>query len=208
MLSSISRVPSALFGCILLGACGMTSGTSSQPTLSQDTGTARPANLLVPAAFPQQSFTAYITGYSYWDNTPVGSAAIALPVVHNSAGGQGTYNDPITLAVGHSINGGVSKPDVPAGTRFYLERLQKYAIVEDVCGDGATPQNGPCHTGHEGHPWFDLYIGGAKVTAQTAAACARSITDLQTVIMNPLPTLPVAAGEVTDSTCKTLAQAN
>jgi hypothetical protein len=190
-----------LLGSLLLGACTSASGSA----LSQTAPAASPVAALAGAK-QAQSFTAYITGYSYWDNTPVGSAQIALPVVHQEAGGKGTFADPITLAVGHSIRGGQSTPDVPAGTRFYIERLQKYAIVEDVCGDGPTPQNGPCHSGHAGHPWFDLYVGGEKVTAQTAAACARSITDLQAVIMNPAPNLPVSAGAVTESSCRALAQ--
>ncbi|HVZ01033.1 MAG TPA: hypothetical protein VHA35_16115 [Dongiaceae bacterium] len=201
-MSTKARIGYALFGSLLLAAC-----TSSGSALSQNAGSTSPTAALA-AAKQAERFTAYITGYSYWDNTPVGSAQIALPVVHDAAGGQGTYADPITLAVGHSIRGGRSTPDIPAGTRFYLERLQKYAIVEDVCGDGPTPQNGPCHTGHGGYPWFDIYIGGEKLNAQTAAACARSITDLQPVVINPAPNLPVSAGAVTDSSCKTLAQSN
>ena len=193
---SKTRIVCTLLGGLLLGACGATSASSQS------------AHSLVSASATEQTMTAYITGYSYWDNTPPGSGAIAFPVVHRSAGGQGTYDDPITLAVGHSIIGSSEIPDVPAGTRFYIERLKKYAVVEDVCGDGPNPQSGPCHTGHDGHPWFDLYIGGEKTTAQTTTACARSITDLQTVIMNPAPNLPVAAGAVTDSACKALAQAN
>jgi len=203
-MSSKSRIAYALFGSLLLAACGTSSGSA----LSQNASTGGPVVSLAAAKQPE-AITAYITGYSYWDNTPVGSAQIALPVLHASAGGQGTFADPITLAVGHSITGGRSTPDVPAGTRFYIERLRKYAIVEDVCGDGDTPQNGPCHTGYEGHPWFDVYVGGEKVTAQTAAACARSITDVQAVIVNPAPNLPVDAGEVADSSCrKTVAQLN
>lgn len=199
-----SRTGFALVGGILLAACGTPSGSA----LSENASAVRLSNTLTASKQQPQRFTAYITGYSYWDNTPVGTAQIALPVVHDEAGGQGTYDDPITLAVGHSISGGRSTPDVPAGTRFYLERLQKYAIVEDVCGDGARPQNGPCHTGHDGHPWFDIYVGGEKVTAETAAACARSITDLQPVIINPAPNLPVSAGTVTESSCKAIAQLN
>lgn len=204
-MSSKSRIGLALLGGLLLAACG----TTSNSALSENASAVRLSNSLAAAKQAPQRFTAYITGYSYWDNTPVGTGAIALPVVHNSAGGKGTYADPITLAVGHSISGGRSTPDVPAGTRFYIERLQKYAIVEDVCGDGDRPQNGPCHTGHEGHPWFDIYVGGETSNAETAAACARSITDLQAVIINPAPNLPVSAGAVADSTCrKTLAQVN
>jgi hypothetical protein len=150
----------------------------------------------------EQRMKVYLTGYSYWDNTPPGSAAISKPVVHNRAGGTGTFNDPITIAVGHSIIGGVQTLDYPAGTRFYIERLRKYAIVEDVCGDGARPQNGPCHTGYKGHPWLDIYVGGATVTSKATTSCARRITALQNIIINPRPDYPVFKGEVVDSGCK------
>ncbi len=149
----------------------------------------------------EHTFTAYITGYSFWDNTPPGSAAIARPVVHRSAGGKGTYKDPITIAVGHSIVRSRQTLDFPAGTRFYLKRLRKYAIVEDVCGDGPRPQNGPCHTGRNGRPWMDIYVGGRGHSAGTADACSRRITAVHTVIMNPAPGYPVVPGELTESGC-------
>ena len=91
-------------------------------------------------ASAEQQFNAFLTGYSYWDNTPRESSQIARPEVHRQAGGSGTYRDPVTLAVGHVKHGGRSVMDFPAGTRFYIPRLQKYAIVEDLCGDGNTPQ--------------------------------------------------------------------
>lgn len=150
----------------------------------------------------EQRMTAYLTGYSYWDNTPPGSAAISKPVIHNRAGGTGTYANPITIAVGHTIIGRRQTLDYAPGTRFYIERLRKYAIVEDVCGDGNTPQAGPCHTGYQGHPWLDLYIGGARADSSVTNACARNITALQTIIINPGRDYPVHAGEVTDSGCQ------
>ncbi|GKY88056.1 hypothetical protein [Sinisalibacter aestuarii] len=150
----------------------------------------------------EQRFTAFLTGYTYWDNTPPGSAAIARPVVHRRAGGTGTFKDPITIAVGHSIVGSRQTLDFPAGTKFYIESLRKYAIVEDVCGDGAQPQNGPCHSGKNGHPWLDLYLGGASASVQVATACANRITRLQTLVINPGPDYPVAPGEVVDSGCR------
>ena len=150
----------------------------------------------------EQRMTAYLTGYSYWDNTPPGSAAISKPVIHNRAGGTGTYANPITIAVGHTIIGSRQTLDYAPGTRFYIERLRKYAIVEDVCGDGNTPQAGPCHTGYQGRPWLDLYIGGARADSSVTNACARNITALQTIIMNPSRDYPVHAGEVTDSGCQ------
>jgi hypothetical protein len=150
----------------------------------------------------EQRFTAFLTGYTYWDNTPPGSAAIARPVIHRRAGGSGTYRDPITIAVGHKIEGSRQTLDFPAGTKFYIESLRKYAIVEDVCGDGAKPQNGPCHTGKDGRPWLDLYLGGAKASVQEATACAYRITRFQTVVINPVPDYPVVPGEVVTSGCR------
>jgi len=143
----------------------------------------------------------FLTGYSYWDNTPPGTAAIAKPVLRREAGGTGSYQDPITIAVGHTLAGGRQTLDFPAGTRFYLPRLRKYAIVEDVCGDGPTPQNGPCHTGHKGLPWLDIYVGGGHDNKQASDSCMTRLTGVQATIMNPSPHYPVVAGELTSSGC-------
>lgn len=140
--------------------------------------------------------TAYITGYSYWDNTPPGSADISNGIIHSKAAGTGTYSDPITLAVGHSISGGKDTLDYPAGTIFYVPNLRRYAIVEDTCGDGNTPQNGPCHTGYQGHPWIDIYVGGGSVTRSISDNCMDAITEVHTVILNPAANYPVVSGEI------------
>jgi hypothetical protein len=157
---------------------------------------------LVAAPRGETRFTAYLTGYTWWDNTPPGSAEISKPVVHRKAGGLGTFDDPVTIAVGHRIEGGRQTLDYPAGTRFYIEKLRKYAIVEDVCGDGNTPQAGPCHTGYRGHPWLDIYIGGGRESAAASDACARRITALQAIVINPGPGYPVHAGEIAASGCR------
>lgn len=156
-----------------------------------------------PLAGGEQVMNAYLTGYSYWDNTPRGSAAIARPVIHRSAGGIGTYQDPVTLAVGHARLGGQTVMDYPAGTRFYIQNLQKYAIVEDLCGDGPNPQNGPCHSGHQGHDWIDIYVGGRGINEAWVDSCMRRITGIQRVILNPEPHYPVAAGEIAATGCQT-----
>lgn len=150
---------------------------------------------------PKQ-FDIYLTGYTYWDNTPPGSSAIARPVLRQRAGGTGTWQSPITIAVGHRIENGRQTLDFPAGTRFYLPRLRKYVIVEDVCGDGATPQNGPCHSGHQGYPWLDIWIGGKSVTPEASDACARRITAIQPIIVNPPRDLPVHKGEIATNGCR------
>ncbi len=144
----------------------------------------------------------YLTGYSYWDNTPRGSTAIAKPVIHRGAGGKGTYRDPITLAVGHVINGRRQTLDFPAGTRFYFPRIRKYAIVEDVCGDGHNPQNGPCHSGHRGLPWVDIYVGGRRGGQSASNSCMNRITGVQTAIVNPQKGLPVEKGALTETGCR------
>jgi hypothetical protein len=147
--------------------------------------------------------TAYTTGYGYWDNTPAGSATVSHPVLHRTAGGTGTWADPVTVAVGHSIAGGVDTLDYPAGTRLYVPNLQKYLIVEDTCGDGDSPQNGPCHTGAPAGTtvWLDVWIGGSSGTQAAADACGSELTDANgaahTVIVNPsVHTYRVVPGDV------------
>ncbi len=110
--------------------------------------------------------TTYTTAYTWFDNTPAGSASISHPVLHKSAGGTGTFEDPITIAVGHSLATGQDVLDFPAGTRIYLPDVRRYFIVEDTCGDGNDPQGGPCHQGTNADGtnstiWIDMWIGGA-----------------------------------------------
>ena len=150
-----------------------------------------------------QKFSVYLTGYSYWDNTPPGSAAIAKPVIRDRAGGSGTYHDPITIAVGHSFATGRQELDFPAGTRFYFPALRRYAIVEDVCGDGPTPQYGPCHIGRNGLPWVDIYVDGRRAGQGAANACMRQITGVHQVIVAPPQDYPVVVGALTESGCNT-----
>ncbi len=145
---------------------------------------------------------AYTTSYSYWDNTPAGSALISHPILHSVAGGIGTYADPITIAVGHSIINNVDILDFPAGTRFYIPNVRRYFIVEDTCGDGATPQNGACHTGYPAGTttWLDMWIDGASGTTASVDACAAFLTDTNGVahlaIQNPASNYVVVTGPV------------
>ena len=148
-----------------------------------------------------QPLQAYVTGYSYWDNTPVGSVDISHPVRHRFAGGMGTYSNPITLAVGHQIIDGEDILDFAPGTLFYLPRLRKYAMVEDTCGDGPTPQYGPCHTGKKGLVWLDIYVDGASVAQANSDECMQRITGAQPVVMDPGPNMSVVVGPVTEGGC-------
>lgn len=150
---------------------------------------------------------AFVTAYTWWDNTPPGSAQIARPVIHQTAGGTGTYADPVTLAVGHSIN--PTFQDYPTGTRFYIPNVQKYFIVEDLCGDGNKPQNGPCHTGYQQYgatTWIDMWIDGRNMTSTQATQCAYKVTATQRVVINPANDYKVVAGQVAAAGCPVYGQ--
>jgi 3D (Asp-Asp-Asp) domain-containing protein len=155
----------------------------------------------------------YTTGYTWFDNTPPGSALISHPRVHRRAGGTGTYDDPITLAVGHSLASGTDVLDLPAGTRVYVPHVRRYFVVEDTCGDGAAPQRHGCHDLSDAPDgtslWIDLYVGGDRGSDRTdVQQCAGRVTDgdtsLHTIVLHPGRDHPVAAhplfhdGECTD----------
>jgi hypothetical protein len=157
---------------------------------------------------PQPHVIAYTTAYTWYDNTPPGSADIAFaksygyPTVHEKAGGIGTYEDPITIAVGHVLQDGTSTPDFAPGTRFYIPNLRKYFIVEDLCGDGDRPQDIPCHLLTEealatgATIWLDMWIDGESVSAEQADACAHELTGGYAVIESPRPDYVVVPGPI------------
>lgn len=162
-----------------------------------------PAPLPTPAPVSGEvRIQAYTTSYTYWDNTPPGSADISNPIIHTKAGGTGTYTDPITLAVGHSIINGKDILDYPAGAKFYIPNVRRYFIVEDTCGDGNTPQNGPCHKGYPSGTttWVDMWIDGSTGTSSSANTCAENLTDTNGVahliIQNPASNYVVVSGPV------------
>ena len=149
----------------------------------------------------------YVTAYSWFDNTPAGSPSISHPVLHRTAGGAGTYENPVTLAVGHSLETGEDVMDIPAGTRIYVPSIRRYFMVEDTCGDGPSPEDGPCHSGAEefgdASLWIDLWIGGEGGSAALAQRCAKAITGVHIVILNPGQNYLVAdgAGVIHDGRC-------
>lgn len=142
---------------------------------------------------------AYVTAYTWFDNTPQGSPDISHPVLHQKAGGIGTYEDPVTVAVGHSLETGEDVLDVPAGTRIYLPDVRRYFIVEDTCGDGPTPEDGPCHSGAEERGgasiWIDIWIGGEGAQESFARDCTEQVTGVRTAVFHPADNYVVAAGE-------------
>lgn len=149
------------------------------------------------AAAKVSTKTMYVTGYTWYDNTPAGSATISHPVLHRKAGGSGTWKDPITVAVGHRYVDGRDVLDFTKGTRFYLPYLDRYFIVEDTCGDGPHPERGPCHVHPKGtDAWLDIWLGGKGLGSKAATRCAEKITGKHTVQVNPPKTHKVIRGAV------------
>ena len=123
-----------------------------------------------------------LTGYSWHDNTPAGSSAVSSPVVHRTAGGQGTYADPITVAVPGSGGRMAVKP----GTRYYLPTVRRYVIVED---SGASPAS-------SGGTHLDVWIDGRDGSRSAAEACMDRITGSVPAEVNPPAGRPVTAGPI------------
>ena len=185
-----------------------TTTTAPPPTTTASGGTI-PACTPVPPPSTETSecqFTAYTTGYGWWDNTPPGSSTISYPVIHQVAGGTGTYSDPITLAVGHEIVNGQDIPEFTPGTLWYIPNLRRYFIVEDACGDGNDPQNEACWK-LSGDPadgsadpgaqiWIDLWTDGSQDSKSTSNACEDAITANHVAIMNPASDYAVVAGSI------------
>lgn len=174
--------------------------TSTSATQSATTSTTSQTPV---TASGESRFIAYTTAYGWPDNTPPGSSAISNPILHTVAGGSGTYVDPITLAVGHSILNGNDTLDYPAGTRFYIPNLRRYFIVEDTCGDGSTPQNGPCHTGFSAPAvaWVDMWVGGSQGTASAVLACEDAVTGNHLIVENPASNYVAMPGSVYGTSC-------
>lgn len=173
--------------------------TTPAPTPSTPSSTPPVTPSPTPSQAPQLKTTkAYITGYSYFDNTPPGSADISNPQIHNKAGGTGTYDDPITVAVGHSINGGNDVLDWAPGTIFYVPDLRRYFIVEDSCGDGGHPQDGPCHTGYPdpATTWLDVWVGGKGGSRSASDDCMSDITKVSVVVIDAPEGFPVVSGDI------------
>jgi hypothetical protein len=89
-----------------------------------------------------------VTFYGGLDNDPPSSNDIAYPNSrHATAGGTGTYQDPITLAT--------DVGELPPGTVAYLPMLQKYFVMEDDCAECDSDWS----AGH--HPHVDLWMAPA-----------------------------------------------
>ncbi|WP_051366962.1 CBM35 domain-containing protein [Hamadaea tsunoensis] len=133
------------------------------------------------AATTQQTF---ITFYGWYDNTPPGGD-IAYPKIHSTAGGKGTYADPITFAT--------STAELPAGKIVYVPRVKKYFIMEDGCEECSADWSGQGPNGGPNLRHIDLWLGGQGGSAFDAIDCEDALTHynadgtpvLEPVIVDP-----------------------
>lgn len=149
--------------------------------------------------------TAFLTFYGWWDNTPPGGA-IAFPGLHRTAGGTGSYADPITLAT--------SSAELRPGSRVYVPRVGKYFIVEDSCQECGVDYRGqgrdhtkPGPNGGPGLVHFDLWLGGRGGNAFDAIDCEDALTRyddsgpvLEPVVIDPGPGERVSTQPLFDAT--------
>lgn len=142
----------------------------------------------------------YVTGYTWWDNNPPGSAEVCCPVIHQQAGGSGTFADPITVAVDYAGSTGTTMQFAP-GTKFYIPNLRAYFIVEDRTGEHQA-DNTNQHNGS--NPHLDVWADGRTSTASNADTCVRSFTNTGLLtIENPASNYRVIVGPLAhDNTCR------
>lgn len=129
---------------------------------------------------------ATITFYGWPDNAPPGNK-ISHPIVHEHAGGNGTYCNPTTFAT-ERANG----KRIPYGTKIYVPFLKQYFVREDLCTTSG-PTTGSGSNGCYGL-WFDLWIGGNGTSKKRAVVwCERRLTPNRPVdvILYPGDGLPV-----------------
>jgi len=115
----------------------------------------------------ETNVTATVTLYGAGDNCPPGGA-IAYPQIHKTAGGVGSWQDPITYAG--------SKAATPAGTIIYIPKYQKYFIMEDDCEE--------CDADWAKKKYhIDLWLGPEAITAGTTD-CENAFSFSGTITLN------------------------
>lgn len=123
---------------------------------------------------------AFLTFYGWYDNTPPGGD-ISYPKLHSTAGGKGTYADPITFAS--------STKEIAAGTRIWVPRVGKYFIMEDSCQECGEDWSGQGPNGGPNLYHFDLWLGGQGGNAFDAIDCEDALThynDDSTPVLEPV----------------------
>jgi hypothetical protein len=145
------------------------------------------------------TLSVYATFYGWADNSPPG-AAIAYPksggypTLHETAGGTGSYADPITFAT--------DKAELAVGTVLYVPFIEKYAIMEDDCAECDSDWT----TGRKWH--IDLWMNSnGTESSPSLVSCEDRWTRTSTSVeLNPPADRAVAMNPLFDpstNTCRT-----
>ena len=162
----------AVIGLVAAGC----SAAGGQPVT--DASTTPPAPPTPSRTYAAAQVQAIVTFYAAADHDPPGSTDIAYPSDrHRTAGGTGTFDDPITMAT--------DVREIPVGGLVYSPKLQRYFVMEDDCA--------PCiqEWGASKKAHVAFWIGGG--TDARVAACEDSLTSARPVAIeyDPPPGLPV-----------------
>lgn len=169
----------------VVAACGQggpTAGPASPGPASASppaAAAARPSS----SAPPANQVLAYVTAFSWQDNNPPNSAAIGQPDQHITAGGQGTFDDPITAVASQD---GTTAPH-NMGTKYYLPTIQRYVVIQET----DAPPGPPATAIH-----LAVWIDGRGGNVDQANTCEGIVTGTVNAYANPSPNLPVTPGPI------------
>jgi 3D (Asp-Asp-Asp) domain-containing protein len=178
-------------------------GADSAPVLdSSPTSEASPGSSDADADSRQdagESMSVYATFYGWADNSPPGGAIAypksdGYPTVHETAGGDGSYADPITFAT--------DKSEFPVGTILYVPFIEKYVVMEDDCVECDSDWT-------SAHKWhIDLWMNSnGTENASSLASCEDRWTRTSTPVEIDPPTdravTPSPLFDPSTNTCRT-----
>ncbi|ODU03818.1 MAG: hypothetical protein ABS81_12830 [Pseudonocardia sp. SCN 72-86] len=166
----------AALAVVGLVAAGCSAGGGQAVTA--DVPTTAPAPPTPSRTYAAAQVQALVTFYAAADNDPPGSTDIAHPSDrHRTAGGTGTFDDPITMAT--------DVREIPVGGVVYSPKLQRYFVMEDDC-EPCIQEWGASKKAH-----VAFWIGGG--TDARVAACEDALTSARPVAIeyDPPPGLPV-----------------
>lgn len=161
-------------------------GAIADGVIQRNIRPAAPLSTTPPPPPGETTQTGYVTGYSWYDNDPPGSAAIAYTDVRGrtEAGGTGTFADPLTVAA--PVGG------LPKGTKVYIPHLERYGIVEDECATSHSAPDG-CTAD------VDVWVDGRDLPEATVDQCMSDLTGDHPFVVNPASGKPVRSGPVCGS---------
>ena len=167
----------AVVGLLMIGlaACAGPTPAEAAPLPAPAPAPAAAPTTPTPQTIRQQ---VEVTFYAAADNDPAGSAEIAYPNSrHTSAGGTGTYADPLSLAT--------DPREIRPGVIVYYPTIQKYFVMEDDCAecidDWSTNRT----------PHVDLWTSNSADPVVQNCEAALTPDGRDTIIVNPPADLPV-----------------